>query len=116
MDFDVEEDIAGANSATVSFTTTPTASDTGLLVNIVLDSDMSTPVGGLSTGSEIKLTVNGVAIVPTTVTEGSEAGSYTISFTPVLSSSDVVVVGLNGVLEIEGCLYASGDTTIVTIA
>ena len=115
LDFDVEEDIQGVNSASFVYDTVPSAG-TSLVATLLLDSDMNTVVGGIVDPARVLVTINGVSEVASALVEG-DSGKYTITTTTALVSADVVGLSLDGVyVSEESGMFASGETFSSVIA
>lgn len=111
LGFDAQEDLKGINSASPVFVDVPTAGTT-LTVKVVLDSDMTTNVGGLSLGTEFSLLVDGVDSPVTTVAEVADIYTLTI---PAITASNEISLSINGVITLEDVMYDAGESAKATV-
>lgn len=115
LGFDINEDIMGVNSATPVFVSTP-AAGTDIVVDVLLDADMTTAVAGITDGSSFKYFVNGVAKEVTAVVEDLVvSGRYTLTVPTLVVTEEIKLSLSDTPTEIEGFTYAGGEIARATI-
>lgn len=111
LDFSAQQDLDGYNDVTLKVTA-PTAGATSLKFDVYANSNNKTvPLEGLVL-ADLLVKVNGATITPTLLTEGTTAGTYTLT-TPAFVLADVVTVELFDsvlnatIINLDGVLYKS---------
>ena len=104
LDFDARL-IEPIVQAYVEFDAVPSNAGTTIVVKALVDRGRKTPIVGLTTSGDFKVTINGVEEAPSVAADSS--GTYTIT-TTALATGQVVEVSINGVKEVIGdALYVS---------
>lgn len=112
LDFDARQ-IEPIVQAYVEFDAVPANAATTIVVKALIDRGRKTPITGLTTSGDFKVTINGVEEASSVAVDAS--GVYTIT-TTALSTSDVVEVSINGVKEVVGdCLYVSNTAKVTVV-
>jgi hypothetical protein len=100
-------DVPLVNGVNLTFSAVPVAASAAIDVAVVLSQDNSTAVEGLT---EWIVSVNGTTQVPT-VTGNTNPNDYKLTITPVLASTDVILVylglGALTVTDVSGTLFRS---------
>ena len=111
LNFSAQQDLDGYNDVTLKVTA-PSAADTTLTFEVNANSNNKlVPLEGLVL-ADLLVKVNGSAITPSLLTEGTTAGTYTLT-TPAFVLADIVTVELfDSVLNattinLDGVLYKS---------
>lgn len=97
----------------IEFNAVPANLATTIVVKALVDRGKKTPIIGLTTSGDFKVTINGVEEAASVAVDAS--GIYTIT-TTALATNDVVEVSINGVKEVVGdALYVSNTDKAIVV-
>lgn len=117
LDFTPQE-VPLVNGATITFRTVPAASDTELLIEVVLNSDQTTPVEGLI-NTDFVITRDGVT-EPVSILAETDPGQYALTI-PAASANEVFTVDLFNsvnnwhIIDSNDVLYRSEIATVTSV-
>lgn len=112
LDFDARN-IEPVVQAYVDFNAIPANLATTIVVKALVDRGRKTPITGLTTSGDFKVSINGVEEAASVAVDAS--GIYTIT-TTALATSDVVEVSINGVKDVAGdALYVSNTSKVTVV-